>query len=130
MAITATSGPHRLYGKKSFNLVATTANQVIESIDLSSYGGIANHDATGVMRYLVYNVRSTHSVCPVATGTVLLKRSGTSNWSGLTPNPIISASDLDFVYSTNTLQVRVDGGASATVMVIEWELSITVASTV
>jgi hypothetical protein len=121
MAVAITKN-HAINRRASFVLAATTANQVALSIDLSGYGGSAGLDARFALKVLVTPGFFSPSTDALDYYFISGKRSGASAWSStITATSMKGAASglVDFNFSTNTLQVRVDGAAAQSTVAVE-----------
>lgn len=111
MAFTATKSDIG-HWSNFYEVQQTTANQVICSADLSAWGD-GTHHAGGHFLVIIAMAHQSPIVAAQSIWSVKVAR-GVGAW--LTPVATKLAgtgSTVDFVMSSNTLQVRVDGNAGA-----------------
>jgi hypothetical protein len=122
----AVSKNHRIYRRSSFIVVATTANQVVLSVDLSAYGGGATTEAAVhlILTSAVVQGTPASGIYEIVDFYASRFNSGAGgNWANLSTRSVkpTPSGFIDLVFSGNTLQVRVDGQANQMAMIFELE---------
>ena len=99
----------------SFVVVATTANQVALSIDLSAYG-TASNSAGYHFIFIITTLNQTPSARVDSIWDVQLFRQAAGSVQIHSQTAIKAPTDafVDFALSSNTLQCRIDGGVAET----------------
>jgi hypothetical protein len=116
----------RLYRRTSMIVAATTANQSVFALDLSSYGGTSTRRAGFHFILKCCPVHGSPSVTATDIYSVTGRRgsgaTGLLDWADLVTTALKTASGaVDFTLVSNVLTCRIDGGAGASPMIFEIE---------